>query len=176
MKSYYVIVAAVVIIFSIFIYSYSDREEVSLAKEPQEIVETTVKTEKILVYLTGEVKDVGIYELDEGARLFELIDMAGGFTKDADKERVNLARYIFDGEQIHIYNKSEGEIEVNPKVSINKGDIKALSTLRGIGEGKAEDIINYRKKHGPFKKLEDIMKVKGIKKALFNKIKDDICL
>ncbi len=176
MKSYYVIVAAVVMIFSLALYFYSDDGEVAVSDDSNELIETTLKSEKIIIYLTGEVKDVGIYEVDEGSRLYELIEMAGGFTQEADLDSVNLARYVFDGEQIHISNKSNPNSQVNTKVSINKGDISALSTLKGIGEGKAEDIIAYREKNGPFKKLEDIMKVRGIKKSLFNKIKDDICL
>ncbi len=97
---------------------------------------------------------------------------------------VNLARFLFDGEQIHIYSKAA--LDLSPdgnkmgtragKVSINTGDIEALSSLKGIGESRAQDIIDFRKENGPFKKLEDIMQVKGIKDSLFKKIKDDIVL
>ncbi len=176
MKSYYAIVGVAVLLFSFALYFCTGEDDISVKKEPEKIIETSTKVDKIVVYLTGEVKDVGIYELDDGSRLYQLIDMAGGFKEGADVERVNLARFIFDGEQIHIYNKLREDADINTKVSINKADIKALSSLKGIGEGKADDIINYRRNNGPFKKLEDIMKVKGIKKSLFNKIKDDICL
>ena len=54
---------------------------------------------------------------------------------------------------------------------------RQLMTLKGIGESKAEDIIRYREKSGGFKKIEDIMKISGIKEAGFQKIKDSItCL
>lgn len=60
------------------------------------------------------------------------------------------------------------------RVDINSAGIKELTGLNGIGEKRAKDIIEYREKNGPFKRIEDIMKVKGIKDGIFNKIKDDI--
>ena len=59
------------------------------------------------------------------------------------------------------------------KVNINIANINELESLQGIGKAKAELIIEYRKQH-KFKKIEDIMKVKGIGKKLFEKIKDEI--
>lgn len=60
------------------------------------------------------------------------------------------------------------------KVNINTAPKEELMTLKGIGESKAEDIIAYRESHGGFSKIEDIMKISGIKNAAFDKIKDDI--
>ena len=59
-------------------------------------------------------------------------------------------------------------------MNINTAGKEALMTLSGIGESKAEDIIRYREESGGFKKIEDIMKVPGIKNAGFQKIKDRI--
>ncbi len=59
------------------------------------------------------------------------------------------------------------------KVNLNSADVKALESLKGIGHKKALAVVEYRKNH-PFKKIEDIMKVKGIGKKLFEKIKDEI--
>ena len=59
------------------------------------------------------------------------------------------------------------------KIDINKADMKELHSLKGIGHKKAVAIMEYRKQH-PFTKIEDIMKVKGIGKKLFEKIKDEI--
>ena len=66
--------------------------------------------------------------------------------------------------------KEEGSTLVN----INTASLSELMTLTGIGESKAQDIINYREKNGPFKSIEDIKKVNGIKDATFSKIKDYI--
>ena len=58
------------------------------------------------------------------------------------------------------------------KVNINKADAKALTTLKGIGKDRAVKIIEYREKNGPFKKIEDLMKVKGIGKKIFEQNKN----
>ncbi|MBR4781509.1 MAG: helix-hairpin-helix domain-containing protein [Lachnospiraceae bacterium] len=60
------------------------------------------------------------------------------------------------------------------RIDINSADVKELTRLNGIGEKRAKDIIEYREKNGPFKSIEDIMKVKGIKEGIFNKIRDYI--
>ena len=59
-------------------------------------------------------------------------------------------------------------------VNLNTATKEELMTLKGIGESKAEDIIRYREKSGGFKKIEDIMKISGIKENGFQKIKDSI--
>ena len=70
--------------------------------------------------------------------------------------------------------KAAEESETKPKVNINTAGKEELMTLGGIGASRAEDIIAYREKHGSFQKIEDIMKVSGIKDAAFEKIKEDI--
>jgi competence protein ComEA len=59
-------------------------------------------------------------------------------------------------------------------VNLNTAGKEELMTLRGVGDAKADDIIRYRESHGGFQKIEDIMKISGIKEAAFQKIKDDI--
>ncbi len=79
--------------------------------------------------------------------------------------------------------KARGEISLQAeaslnvqktKVNLNTATKEELMTLRGVGEAKAADIIKYRESHGGFHKIEDIMKISGIKDAAFQKIKDDI--
>ena len=74
----------------------------------------------------------------------------------------------------NISNNKEESSKVNGKVNINTASKKELMTLSGIGEAKANDIINYRNNNGLFKSIEDIKKVNGIKDGTFNKIKDSI--
>jgi competence protein ComEA len=61
-------------------------------------------------------------------------------------------------------------------VNINKADVKALTTLKGIGKDRAQKIVEYREKNGPFQKPEDLMKVKGIGKKIFDQNKESILI
>ena len=61
-------------------------------------------------------------------------------------------------------------------VNINQADVKTLTSLEGIGKDRAQRIVEYREKNGPFQKPEDLMKVKGIGKKVFEKNKDAIVI
>lgn len=145
----------------------------------------------VYVYICGEVIKPGVYELSGDGRIYEAVDAAGGFTENAARECVNLASKVSDGMQITIYNREEaaslladsapvGEnagksgTSGSGLVNLNTATKEELMTLKGIGESKAEDIIRYREKSGGFKKIEDIMKISGIKENGFQKIKDSI--
>ena len=151
------------------------------------------KDGKIGVYISGEVKNEGVYYLDKDARVTNLIDIAGGFTENADISKINPAKKLNDSDKIIIPEKKdyvEEEIEqiddntsveeelehsTIKKININTATKEELETLNGIGEATANKIINYRKSN-PFKEIEDIMNVPGIGEAKFNNIKDDICI
>ena len=142
------------------------------------------------VHICGEVVSPGVYELKEGSRVFQAIEKAGGVTDQAAAEYLNMAEQVKDGMKIVVPGKEEveaakarGEISLQAEASLNVQKIKVnlntatkeeLMTLRGVGEAKAADIIKYRESHGGFQKIEDIMKISGIKDAAFQKIKDDI--
>lgn len=141
--------------------------------------------ESIFVYICGAVVSPGVYELPAGSRIIQVIEAAGGLTEDADSLLVNQAQIVEDGEQIRIYTKEEAkqaEIQMNTeagttadgKVNINTATAEVLMTLSGIGEAKAEAIIEYREEHGDFTAIEDIMNIPGIKEAVFSKIRDRI--
>jgi len=57
------------------------------------------------------------------------------------------------------------------KININTASLVELQKLPRIGEKVAQRIIDFRKKNGRFRKVEEIMKVKGIGEKMFNKIK-----
>ena len=71
------------------------------------------------------------------------------------------------------YVRSDESNDTGP-VNINRADKNALCTLPGIGETRAEAIIEYRKKHGGFEKPEDIMKVSGIGEATYSELEGKI--
>ena len=168
--------------------------ETGTGKSPSEtqVEVDNSKAAGIYVYICGEVAAPGVYELSEDSRIYEAVDAAGGFTENAARESINLASKVSDGMQITIYNKEEaaslpaggtsagknsGQDQMSGSsslVNLNTATKEELMTLKGIGESKAEDIIRYREKSGGFKKIEDIMKISGIKEAGFQKIKDSI--
>lgn len=136
---------------------------------------------KCFVHICGEVEKPGVYELEEGSRVFQAVEAAGGFTEEASQSSMNLAETIADGMQIVILSKEEAEAvqaaaeeSAAGLVNINQASKEQLMALPGIGESRAEDIIRYREESGGFQRIEDIMKVSGIKDAAFQKIKDSI--
>lgn len=165
------------------------------AVEESEAVVTTVMAEKteesttleavIFVDIKGEVKKPGVYQMKVGDRVKDAIDAAGGLTAEADSQKVNLAQRVED-QMVIVVPKVGEEAEAIPagvtsketskegKVNINTATVEELKTLKGVGEKKAEAIIEYRKKNGSFKTKEDLMKVRGIGKKLFESFEERI--
>ena len=141
----------------------------------------------ICVHIAGFVVNPGVYNVAEGARIYEIVRLAGGFLPEADESYLNLASVVFDGQKIMVLSKEEAKTakpfvsqidkETEKKlININTATKEELMQLSGIGESRALSIISYREKNGDFKKIEDIMKIPGIKEAAFEKIKDYICV
>lgn len=165
------------------------------AVEESEAVVTTVMAEKteesttleavIFVDIKGEVKKPGVYQMKVGDRVKDALDAAGGLTAEADSQKVNLAQRVED-QMVIVVPKVGEEAEAIPagatskevskegKVNINTATVEELKTLKGVGEKKAEAIIEYRKKNGSFKTKEDLMKVRGIGKKLFESFEERI--
>lgn len=144
-------------------------------EENTETTETVVYSDStgiMKVHICGEVYFPGVYSLYSGSRIYELVQQAGGFTKEADTEAVNLAKEVFDGEQIYIPSMKEREETENGQglININTATEAMLCTIPGIGAQRARQIIDYREKNGKFTKIEDIMKISGIKDGMFEKI------
>ena len=138
---------------------------------------------EICVYICGAVHEPGVYELPEGSRVHEALEMAGGMTEEAAAYALNLARIAVDGEQIYVPDAEEIQGQsilsgsgYEKKVNINTASMEELMTLTGIGEAKAESIIRYREENGGFQSIEDLMQIGGIKEGVFEKIKDDITI
>ncbi len=153
---------------------------------------------QIIVHIAGEILNPGVISLDEGARIIDAINKAGGITNEADLSKVNLAYILEDAQKIYIPNVNEKEIIENmsseivksgstqensntgeklkngEKININTATQKELQKLTGIGESIALRIINYRKENGKFNTIEDIKNVSGIGESKFNKIKNNI--
>lgn len=171
---------------------FSKKEE---SVEETTVVEMTVLAEKteasttqetvIFVDIKGAVKNPGVYQMKVGDRVKDALDAAGGLTAEADSQKVNLAKRLED-QMVIVVPKVGEEAEEIPagetrkeatkegKVNINTATVEELKTLKGVGEKKAEAIIEYRKKNGSFQTKEDLMKVRGIGKKLFESFQERI--
>ena len=139
------------------------------------------KAAGIYVYICGEVANPGVYELSEDSRIYEAVDAAGGFTENAARESINLASKVSDGMQITIYNKEEaaslpaggtsagknsGQDQISGSsslVNLNTATKEELMTLKGHRGVEGGGYHPLPRKSGGFKKIEDIMKISGIK-------------
>ena len=175
-----------------FLKEPADETEASL----EDTGEAIRKAETTTVYICGEVKKPGVYELPEESRIVDALIAADGFTENAAGNYLNQAAPLSDGEMIYVPSKEEllsdgmaaggalvaagsGQSTVPESgglVNINTADKAQLMTITGVGEAKAETIIAYREESGSFRSIEDIMNVPGIKEGMFNKIKDQICV
>ncbi len=201
-KQKIIAIIGIVIIVIIIIYYYIVSTRNMYEYEQNEIVETTeedTETEekaKIIVHITGAVKNNGIVEVEEDSRINDVIEAAGGITEEADISQVNLAYIIKDGQKIYIPSKNDQEniedLEIisenagikiieaenttqsNGIVNINTATKEELQKLPGIGESTANKIITYRNENGKFKSIEDIKNISGIGDAKFETIKNYI--
>lgn len=155
------------------------------------------KVEKIVVHIAGEVNNPGIVEVNLGSRIADVVEEAGGFTQEANWDKVNLAYIVEDGQKITIPNQEEvgndwyiskesgnnileeTKSESGEKmdmVNINEATQTQLEELPGIGPSTALKIVEHRKENGNFKTVEEIKNVSGIGEAKYEKIKDSICV
>lgn len=133
------------------------------------------------VYICGAVVNPGVYEVSEGARIFQVLELAGGLTEDAAVTELNQAEPVQDGQMIYIPTLEEAAVQAakeqeaaDGRVNINTASVEELMRLPGIGESKAQSIIAYREEHGAFAGTEDLMNITGIKAGVYEKIKNSI--
>ncbi|MEB2334958.1 MAG: ComEA family DNA-binding protein [Anaerolineaceae bacterium] len=138
----------------------------------------------IVVQIAGAVPRPGVYALPRGARVQDAVSAAGGFLAEANKEKVNLARRVEDGERIEIPFGEGASLVISTDeadaantsnadlVNINTASLFELDALPGIGPALAQRIIDYREENGDFLDITEIMDVSGIGPALFERLED----
>jgi competence protein ComEA len=204
----YIIVLFIVVIFSISIITVLDLlnntnevEEHYISYVEPTTKETTIITNMFYVDLKGAVKKPGVYKVKQGTIVNELIELAGGLTKNAYTDNINLSKKLTEESVIYIYTVSEikklnnttttssvkydsYDLEVTTnttslnntsKININTASLNELTSLTGIGESKALAIVAYRTE-SPFKSIEEIKNISGIGESLYAKIKDNITI
>jgi competence protein ComEA len=128
---------------------------------------------QLYVAISGAVLRPGVYPVEASTRLFEVVSAAGGFTKKANRDSVNLARLVTDGEQITVLERGAGSTaQETDTISLNAATQAELELLPGVGPTLAGRIIDYRTTSGGFRKVEDLLKVGGIGDRLFARLRN----
>lgn len=166
--------------------------ETETETEEMELDSYDTTADMISVYICGAVNQPGVYELSKGDRIYHAIEKAGGMTEEAMETYLNLAEELEDGVKIYVPTKEEVEegvvsdtavdvfisgnsdVESSGLININTASKEELMTLTGIGESKAESIIDYRETNGDFNSVEDVQNITGIKEGVYSQIVDDI--
>lgn len=187
-SAFFIVIIIVVVLFLFFtrdkdsadsaseLNAILSEENADQAQELDVPVDTTA-----IIDVKGQVNKPGVYEMDIESRVNEVIEKAGGFTKDADQTQVNLAQKVQDEMVIHIPKTGETAVQApgeasdgSGKIRINQATQEEIETLNGIGPSKAEAIIQFREEHGLFKTPEDLLEISGIGEKTLENLLDDI--
>lgn len=147
----------------------------------------------IQVYIVGAVKHPGVYTLPSDARVYALLQAAGGPLSNANLVAINLAAKLTDGEEVYV--TVIGEIpptymggvpgpstsigtpasgSTGPLVNINTASVDQLRTALHVSSTTAQDIVNYRLQHGPYTSIDQLLQV--VSKAIYDKIKNEVTI
>ena len=139
----------------------------------------------VVVDVAGAVRRPGLYRLSQGARVADAIARAGGPTRRADRALVNLAALLADGEQILIPSRAgpgaaapassaaaggSSGVPAGP-VHLNSATAEQLDALPGVGPATAQAIVEWRRQHGRFRSVQDLLEVRGIGPAKFGALR-----
>src|SRR5690554_1123190 len=145
----------------------------------ENLVDEDKAPSELIIHVSGEVHNPGIYRMYQGDRVIDAVKKAGGFTSNAYQDGLNLAKKVYDEEKIvvpliGVDQNSSSEFsnsQISGKININTCTKEQLEELPGIGEVIANRIIEYRKATR-FSNIEDILNVSGIGDAKLEGIKD----
>ena len=192
-------ISIIVIIASYFVITKLESSNVNeeVIKEKIAYVETTSEeststSNNFYVDVKGEVNNPNVYMVSEGMLVIDAINLAGGFTKNAYTDNINLSKKLNNEMVIIVGNKKDYTTSTTVKVindalikeekkdntnkalvNINTASKEELMTITGIGESKANSILEYRNKT-KFNSIEDIKNISGIGDKFFEQIKNYI--
>ncbi len=180
-KKYYLAAIAAVIVI-IFLIANINSDDENLVFSPIVNNEVIEEVEFIYVDIKGQVHNPGVYKVEKSSRLFQVINLAGGITVDADRLTYNLSMKLRDEQVIYIPSINEEypmitvviDNDQNGIININTATLQQLDTLPGVGPTTAQNIIDYREENGEFDSIEDLIEVAGIGEATLNEIRENI--
>ena len=130
----------------------------------------------IEVYITGAIAEPGVYEMENGDRVIDVLFEAGGHTDDADLEAINLAVRLQDEDQIVVPRVGQPASTVagtnSAKININTASAGELDALPGIGEVYSQQIVVNREANGPYGSTEELVERQVIPRSTFERIRD----
>ncbi|MDD7384212.1 MAG: helix-hairpin-helix domain-containing protein [Actinomycetaceae bacterium] len=142
------------------------------------------KNGTVVVYVSGQVAKPGVYTLPEDSRVDDVVRLAGGMTKNADPQAVNLAEILHDADHIHVaavgeaprpeQNKGSRSSGTEQLVNINEASAQDLEALPGIGPALAQAIVSWRENNGAFASVDQLSDVSGIGEATLAKLRDHV--
>jgi competence protein ComEA len=136
------------------------------------------EAQELTVHVVGAVSYPGVYRLEQGDRVIDAIEEAGGPLPEADLEALNLAQAVQDGQKVMVPRQGEGEASASggdresDRININHASERELEELPGIGPTLAGRIVSYREKSGGFRSVEELKQVAGIGEKKFAELKD----
>lgn len=185
-KNLFFIVIGVAAILFLFVFTDKKDQEKVVDVKPIEAssnkqeATTTRKAANAYIDVKGEVKSPGVYEIAIDSRVEEVINLAGGFTKQANQSVINLAQKVHDEMIILVPKVGDTVIEGGEesagsgKINLNYASQDEIEELNGIGPSKAQAIIQYREENGLFQTIEDVLNVSGIGEKTLENMKDSI--
>ncbi|MBS4761567.1 helix-hairpin-helix domain-containing protein [Carnobacteriaceae bacterium zg-ZUI252] len=181
-KKYAHYIALCLIVVTIFVFKNQGTQSIQTESLQQDVSSTMQvsdqhNTQKIMVDIKGAVVRGGVYEVSSNARVKDVVALAGGFLESADEQRVNLAKVVSDEMVIYVPHKNEvaenNNLE-NSKVNLNTATKEELMALKGIGESKANAIIQLRNSKRKFTSIDELKEIKGISEKLLNALKNEV--
>lgn len=173
------------------------RNELNLGTSKIEVLESTTgaqeTTPELIVEVAGGIEKPGVYKLQKGARIEDLLVAAGGLSPNADRDWVeknlNRAAPLLDGQKIYILGVGEQLISLSANFSggtlgvsdtrgsgtssltnINSASQKELEDLPEIGRTRAQNIIEHR----PYSNIDELLTKEVLPQYVFEKIKDKV--
>ena len=165
----------VVVVGANFMRSLAPPPEALPVAESSESPSAEVLENTVMVHVVGAVALPGVVTVPETSRVQDALALAGGALEDADLRSVNLARTVFDGEQIVVPRLGDPLDSLGGEsglLSLSQADQASLETLPRIGPATAERIIAWREANGPFRSVEDLLAISGIGPATLEGLAD----